>query len=219
MPTTSLRAHVSALAAEFATSVVAAIRGASLEEILRETSGGPARRGPGRPRGSANKAKAVVTVAGASAPARKTRGRLRRRSPEQIAKALAAVVALVKSKKDGLRAEEIRAQLKMEAKQMPRVLKEGRPGSSSSRRVRRERRSTARHDSRTPTARCAINGGPKCRHASKARRASDDRKQHREPGVDSAWRRGDDRNMRSTPVIGNAATRGRFLVACGGGNA
>jgi hypothetical protein len=35
------------------------------------------------------------------------------------------VVALVKSKKDGLRAEQIRSALKMEAKEMPRVLKEG----------------------------------------------------------------------------------------------
>jgi hypothetical protein len=35
------------------------------------------------------------------------------------------VIALVKSKKDGLRAEQIRAALKMESKEMPRVLQEG----------------------------------------------------------------------------------------------
>jgi Fic family protein len=35
------------------------------------------------------------------------------------------VVALVKGKKDGLRAEQIRAALKMQSKEMPRVLKEG----------------------------------------------------------------------------------------------
>jgi hypothetical protein len=35
------------------------------------------------------------------------------------------VVALVKTKKDGLRAEQIRAALKMQSKEMPRVLVEG----------------------------------------------------------------------------------------------
>jgi len=35
------------------------------------------------------------------------------------------VVALVKTKKDGLRAEQIRAALKMQSKEMPRVLHEG----------------------------------------------------------------------------------------------
>jgi hypothetical protein len=35
------------------------------------------------------------------------------------------VVALVKTKKDGMRAEQIRAALKMQSKGMPRVLQEG----------------------------------------------------------------------------------------------
>ena len=35
------------------------------------------------------------------------------------------MLALVKGKKDGLRAEQIRATLKMQSKEMPRVLKEG----------------------------------------------------------------------------------------------
>jgi len=52
-------------------------------------------------------------------------GRLPRRSSEDIAKALDGVVALVKKHKEGLRAEEIRANLGMEAKEMPRVLKDG----------------------------------------------------------------------------------------------
>jgi Fic family protein len=50
---------------------------------------------------------------------------LLRRSPAEILRALARVVALVKASKAGLRAEQIRAQLDMEAKEMPRVLKEG----------------------------------------------------------------------------------------------
>jgi hypothetical protein len=124
MPTT-LHAHISDLASSFAASVIAAIRGASLQEILGETTGGAPRRGPGRPRGSSNKAKSTANGEGRSAPARKTRGRLRRRSLAQITKALEQVVALVKTKKGGLRAEQIRAELKMEAKEMPRVLREG----------------------------------------------------------------------------------------------
>ncbi len=51
--------------------------------------------------------------------------RLKRRSPEDIAQALDEVVALLKKNKAGLRAEQIREQLGMQAKEMPRVLKEG----------------------------------------------------------------------------------------------
>jgi hypothetical protein len=113
------------LAADFASSVILAIRNASLEEILGETSGAAVRRGSGRPRGSSNKVKAVANGEHTSAPGRKTRGRLQRRSLEEITKALEQVVALVKTKKDGLRAEQIRAELKMDPKELPRVLREG----------------------------------------------------------------------------------------------
>jgi hypothetical protein len=114
----SLRSSLNALAASFADSILDAIRGASLEDLLGETRGG-ARRGPGRPPKSKG-----APAAAAATRARKS-GRLARRSPEQIAKALDQVVALVKSKKDGLRAEQIRAALKMQSKEMPRVLQEG----------------------------------------------------------------------------------------------
>jgi hypothetical protein len=52
-------------------------------------------------------------------------GRLARRSPEQIAKAVERVVALVKKSKDGLRSEQIRAELKLDKRELPRVLGEG----------------------------------------------------------------------------------------------
>jgi hypothetical protein len=114
----SLRSSLESLASTFASSVLQAIRSASLEELLGE-SGTGARRGPGRP----PKSKAAPTAP--PAPRARKSGRLARRSPEQIAKALDQVVALVKGKKDGLRAEQIRAALKMESKEMPRVLQEG----------------------------------------------------------------------------------------------
>jgi energy-converting hydrogenase A subunit M len=50
---------------------------------------------------------------------------LKRRSPEQIANALGDVVSLLKKTKGGLRAEQIREALKLQSKEMPRVLKEG----------------------------------------------------------------------------------------------
>jgi len=52
-------------------------------------------------------------------------GRLARRSAEDIAKMLDQVLAVVKKHKDGLRAEQIRAELRLQAKEMPRILKEG----------------------------------------------------------------------------------------------
>jgi hypothetical protein len=116
MPT--LRSALDSLAATFANAVVDAIRAASLQELLAESGGGP-RRGPGRPPKS--KAEPTTRVA----PGARKPGRLARRSPEDIAKALDQVVALVKGKKEGLRAEQIRAALKMQSKEMPRVLKEG----------------------------------------------------------------------------------------------
>lgn len=112
----SLRSALDRLASEFAASVLAAIRSASLDELVAD--GGGTRGGAGRP----PKARAKGEVK----PARVARsGRLKRRSPEDIAEALDQIVALVKKHKDGLRAEEIRANLGMEAKEMPRVLKEG----------------------------------------------------------------------------------------------
>ena len=87
-----------------------------MEELLGEAASG-GRRGPERPK---------AVPAPIAKPTRVTRsGRLKRRSPEDIAKALDEVIALVKKNKDGLRAEEIGSQLGMEAKEMPRVLKEG----------------------------------------------------------------------------------------------
>jgi hypothetical protein len=114
----SLRTQLESLASNFASSVLDAIRGASLEELLVDSSGS-ARRGPGRPPKSTPPRTAVAT------PRARKSTRLARRSIEDITKALHLVVALVKGKKGGLRAEQIRAALKMQSKEMPRVLQEG----------------------------------------------------------------------------------------------
>ena len=52
-------------------------------------------------------------------------GRLPRRSAEEITQLLGKIVLLVKTKKEGMRAEEIRSAFGMQPKEMPRILKEG----------------------------------------------------------------------------------------------
>jgi hypothetical protein len=122
MPKSSLKSSLESLAASFASSVLTAIRGASLEELMAD-SGGGAPRGPGRPRGTST-AKTAPTAARASAPARKS-GRLPRRSPEEIARAVDLVAKLVKTHKDGLRAEQIKKMLGMDRREVPKILREG----------------------------------------------------------------------------------------------
>jgi hypothetical protein len=111
----NLRNTLDSLASSFAASVLAAIGGASLEELLSQTSGAT-KRGRGRPPVAAREPGRKVAAKS---------GRLPRRSPEDIAKALDQIVGLLKTKKAGLRAEQIKAALKMQTREMPRVLKEG----------------------------------------------------------------------------------------------
>jgi hypothetical protein len=115
----SLRANIQAAAAVFTSSVLEAIRGASLEELLAESGGG------GRRARSARVAAAVAVAAEGRSSRAARSGRLKRRSAADIAKVLERVVALVKRHKAGLRAEQIREELRMQSKEMPRVLKEG----------------------------------------------------------------------------------------------
>jgi hypothetical protein len=50
---------------------------------------------------------------------------LPRRSAAEIAQVLDKIVLLVKTHKEGMRAEEIRSTLGMQLKEMPRILKQG----------------------------------------------------------------------------------------------
>jgi hypothetical protein len=95
MPT--LKASIEALAHEFATGVLVAVRGASLEEILNGAA--PARRGPGRPRGSVS-----------TAP-RARGGKRVRRSANDIAATADGIVAFVAKHPKGIRGEQIRKEL------------------------------------------------------------------------------------------------------------
>jgi|SRR5450432_3113368 hypothetical protein len=113
MPT--LRSQLDSLAATFANAIVDAIRGASLHELVASD---------GRAAPAARAAAAPVARALPAAKSTRT-GRLKRRSSEDIGQVLDQIVALVKKNKDGLRAEQIRSELSLQAKELPRVLKEG----------------------------------------------------------------------------------------------
>jgi hypothetical protein len=116
----ALKSSLQSLAAAFAEDVVHAIQGASLQELLGEVSGSRARRGA-----------ASIAVDGESPrvprghAVLKRSGRLRRRSADDIAATLDRIVALLKQHSGGLRAEQIRKELDMLAKELPRPLAEG----------------------------------------------------------------------------------------------
>ena len=118
----NLHSALNELAASFASSVLNALRSASLEDLMAESSksAGPALRRATRGFVGNGHATATPKVAHTS-----REGRLKHRGPEDIAKALDQVIALVKKHKAGLRAEQVRAKLGMQAKEMPRILKEG----------------------------------------------------------------------------------------------
>lgn len=114
----NLRATIEDLSSRFAANLIEALRGASIDEILSLSSGGGARR-PGRP---------ARAEAPAAAPATRRRGRggrLPRRSPSDIAGMVDAIADLLAKHPNGLRAEQIRAQLDVEAKELPRPLSDG----------------------------------------------------------------------------------------------
>jgi hypothetical protein len=118
MPT--LRSQLDALAATFAKEIIAALQSASLQDLA--SSGGSIVGNGRRPQ--------VVAGGGGhpdplSVPKKGKPGRLRRRSDEDIQAGLNKIVLLVKTHKEGMRAEEIRAKLGMLQKEMPRILKEG----------------------------------------------------------------------------------------------
>jgi hypothetical protein len=114
--TTSLQSTLNDLASSFAESVLETIRGISLSELVDADA---QVRQNGRATGaSASNVTAAKKPIGSN-------GRLARRSQDDIAAALGRVVALTKKHKEGLRAEQIRAELGLQAKEMPRILKEG----------------------------------------------------------------------------------------------
>jgi hypothetical protein len=80
-----------------------------IADLFSSVIGEAPRRGPGRPPGSKN---------GAGRKRGRKSARLARRSPEEIKKALASVVGLLKGKKGGLRSEQIQSALKLSKREL-----------------------------------------------------------------------------------------------------
>ena len=124
----SLQTQLNHLASSFTQAVIAAIREVSLEELVAETGGLK-----GMPRAPAGRAPAVTSSRGRGRVPRRETGpsrrsssrRLKRRSHDDIEKVLGEIVSLVENSPRGMRAEQIRSELGMQAKELPRVLGEG----------------------------------------------------------------------------------------------
>jgi hypothetical protein len=119
----NLRSQLDTLAATFANQIMATLQGASLHELV--SSGGGENAGNGRRARFVAVGDREPVPLSAPVATKGKNGRLPRRSAEEIAKTLDKIVLLVKTQKDGLRAEEIRSKLGMQAKEMPRILKDG----------------------------------------------------------------------------------------------
>lgn len=116
----NLRSTIEGLASQFAANIIEALRGASIDELLNVAQGGSTGgRRVGRP------ATSRVADTDSAAPARARRGRggrLGRRSQNDIAAMVESIVGLLGRSPEGLRAEQIREALGVEAKELPRPL-------------------------------------------------------------------------------------------------
>lgn len=112
MSNSTLQSKIQTMASDFANTIMEIVLSSPLEEIVGVKSGK-----------SGSKATAALTPAETSkAPKKGKKGRLARRSEEDIAKVVASIVGLVNSKPNGLRAEQIKEKLGLEAKELPRPL-------------------------------------------------------------------------------------------------
>jgi len=105
------------LTERFTSELLAAMKGASLDDLvtLTQGGGGHARRGPGRPL----KSNHATTE---SAVKKRRSKRLHRRSATDLTKMVEEIVAVVKANRKGIRAEGIKAALKIDRRELPRPL-------------------------------------------------------------------------------------------------
>jgi hypothetical protein len=133
---TSLRKRLDDLAYTFTTGVLHAVRSASIEDVLAESGGG---RRVARGVAASDVGGGGGEGRAQSRGSRRKGGRLPRRSAADIGEMIDQIVALVKQSPRGLRAEQIRQKLDLQAKEMPRPLKEaveaGRLGKSGQKRA------------------------------------------------------------------------------------
>ncbi len=108
----TLQSRIQTLADSFAQGVLAAIRSASLEEILAGGGAAP-KRGPGRP------PKAAASAPKAAPAAKRGKGgRLPRRSPSDIEHVIGLITKALSDAGKGLRSEELQKVLKLSKKEI-----------------------------------------------------------------------------------------------------
>jgi hypothetical protein len=110
---TTLHQTLNSLAADFASSVLQALRGASIDEISGVLGG------------RVGRARALGGGAGSRGGRRAGGRRLSRRSKSDIDAVVERIVGLLRKHPKGMRAEEIRSQLGLQAKELPRPIAEG----------------------------------------------------------------------------------------------
>jgi hypothetical protein len=121
----NLRNTIESLATQFASSVLDALRSASIDELADVAGRGAAgRRGPGRPRAESSEGAAAAPRSGARGAARGRGGRLGRRTQNDITRMVESIVDVLAKNASGLRSEQIREALNVEAKELPRPLAE-----------------------------------------------------------------------------------------------
>lgn len=106
----TLHATINELASNFAHDLLRALRGASLEDIITESSAGHVRRGPGRP------------PSGKGHSTAKSGGKRVRRSAEDIAKTVDKIATALKGHKSGLRSEQLQKVLHLPKKEITRPI-------------------------------------------------------------------------------------------------
>lgn len=113
----TLRSTISLLAEDFVSQILAALRGASLQD-LSAVSEAPSRQAVHAPRSVP-----TTTAAASQRPTRLAKARLgARRTAADFEKITAAVVELLKKHPDGLRAEQIQKELGLGRKDLPRPM-------------------------------------------------------------------------------------------------
>jgi hypothetical protein len=117
----NLKTTIEGLANDFAKSIIAALRSASIDELTGISGAARTTAAAGRP------ARAPAAVAEtAAAPRKRGRGgRLGRRSSDEITNMIEQIVGLLQKHPEGLRAEQIREALGVQAKELPRPLADG----------------------------------------------------------------------------------------------
>jgi hypothetical protein len=111
----NLKSTIESLASQFAQNLIRALRGVSIEELVALSSGGArGAAGPAAARGAAQLGRR-----------RGKGGRLPRRSVEEIGRMVDSIADLLAKSPDGLRAEQIRDALGVDAKELPRPLADG----------------------------------------------------------------------------------------------